>query len=148
MSDYKCKLADCLNTGVSVAGYCSHEHRGIGEARGKLALQREFDAYKRQVREEALAVAAEQNWCDEGLNAALERLGLEPRQNTYDVDVTFTATRAGVVRTTASNEDVAFETVNEMSTADAFVAAFGQAPSNTERWRSYTHAADQVDQVG
>lgn len=40
------------------------------------AVQAEFDAFKQQVRAEALRVQREMSWCDSGLNETLSRLGL------------------------------------------------------------------------
>lgn len=45
------------------------------------AVQAEFDAYKAQVRAEALRVAADQGWCDSGLNRTLRTLGLSEKRD-------------------------------------------------------------------
>lgn len=40
-------------------------------------MRQEHEDFKKQVAEKAVAVAAEENWCDAGLRAALEELGLD-----------------------------------------------------------------------
>lgn len=54
------------------------------------ALQAEFDAFKVQVREEAIRAAQEEGWCDSGLNSALRRLGLREKAEPQPVEVRIT----------------------------------------------------------
>lgn len=61
----------------------------LAEARLKalLAVRAEFEAFKEQVREKAIEVAASNGWCDEGLNEVLKELGLEPKTRSFNVIV-------------------------------------------------------------
>lgn len=144
--DDKCKRATCPNLGSPIYdGYCSETHRAANTAQELAALRTEFDAYKARVRQEAIDASVAEGWCESGLNAALQRLGLEPHHpvRDYSVSVTFTATRRGTVNITAPDEDEAFEMVGEMSVQDAHQAAFGRPVSGA--W-AYTFEADQVDE--
>lgn len=55
--------------------------------RRAIELQTELDTFKRRVRAKAIEVAEEENWCTEGLNAALESLGLDRHYTHVRVDV-------------------------------------------------------------
>lgn len=46
----------------------------------------ELIAYKKQVRDEAIRVAAQQSWCDTGLNETLRNLALPEKRN-YDIPI-------------------------------------------------------------
>lgn len=49
----------------------------------------DLEAFKRQVREEALRVQKDQGWCDDGLNTTLRNLGLPEKKN-YEIRVRVT----------------------------------------------------------
>lgn len=55
-------------------------------------MNAELEEYKERVRKEAIRVAQEQEWCDEGLNGTLERLGL-PLKQSYRVPLTVVTRR-------------------------------------------------------
>ncbi len=65
-----------------------------------LRVYTELNEFKTLVRDVAIRVAAEQGWCDDGLNAVLEELGLEPKtpprkRITYTLEVQVYATGDG-----------------------------------------------------
>ena len=45
--------------------------------RGRDTIEANFQAFKDKVRTEAIEVAERQDWCNQGLNDTLERLGLD-----------------------------------------------------------------------
>lgn len=53
-----------------------------------------LEEYKAQVRETAIRVARDQNWCRDGLNAELKSLGLDPIEKGFTTELTVTF-RAG-----------------------------------------------------
>lgn len=64
----------------------------------------EFETFKSDVREKAIEVAGDNNWCDSGLNAALDELGLEPKSEPiWEGTVTVTFSIRGTV---SNSEDV------------------------------------------
>lgn len=81
-------------------------------------LEREFDAYKAKVRERAIQCAEDENWCAEGLNAALRELGLEPRTFTYEVRLDLRATQTVYVSVEAENDDAAYDLAQDMTSDD------------------------------
>jgi hypothetical protein len=50
------------------------------------AVQAEFDAFRKKVREVALKVQGDQGWCDDGFNEAMQELGL-PEKKTFRIPV-------------------------------------------------------------
>lgn len=70
-------------------------------------VQREFDEFKKRVRDLALETAEEQNWCDEGFNKAMMTLGLEPKPLNYRVTIRVFAYQDVEVELQASNEEEA-----------------------------------------
>ena len=50
---------------------------------------REFEAFRRQVREVAIRVAKEMSWCNDGLNEVLDELGLVNYTPRYAVNMVF-----------------------------------------------------------
>lgn len=61
----------------------ANERRRANDANTRLV------AFQKQVREKAIEVAEAESWCDEGLNEALEELGLERKENPeYEIEVT------------------------------------------------------------
>lgn len=81
-------------------------------ARGRL------DAFRAQVREEAIRVAESQGWCDEGLNRTLENLGLDPVTKEWLVNVEVTATRVFTVTISSTTDDQAWRDVDALSQDD------------------------------
>lgn len=60
----------------------------LEEYKASLALEQQRSSlYRDRVREEAIRVAKENGWCNEGLNMTLENLDLEPVTQTYRVIV-------------------------------------------------------------
>lgn len=80
------------------------------------ALRTEFDTYKEKVREVALEFKAQENWCDEGFNEAMEALGLPRLVSRWRVPVEITATQT--VYVTVEAEDEA-DAVNEAGNLDS-----------------------------
>mgnify|MGYP001550756403 CR=1 FL=1 len=72
-------------------------------------LEMEHEQFRTQVREKAIEVAANEGWCDSGLNEALEELGLEPKTRTFDVEVQVTASQMVTIEVEAADEDEARE---------------------------------------
>lgn len=65
---------------VTIASVTAERDRFEAEASeadaARRQVVREFDAFKQKVREKAIEVAEEENWCHDGLNDALSDLGL------------------------------------------------------------------------
>lgn len=79
-------------------------------------LRADYEQYRVAVREEAIKAQESEGWCDEGLNGALDRLGLEPKLYKFDVLVNVTMQRTVVVE--ADNEDSAGDTIHGWSAAE------------------------------
>lgn len=77
------------------------------------ATHREFQQFRKDVRDKAIEVQEAQGWCDDGLNEVLSDLGLEPKVVEWEVEVTITATQTVTVRVTAADEDDAKEKITE-----------------------------------
>lgn len=87
----------------------------LNQTREELAqLKTEFEAYKKQVRDVAIEVAAEQGWCDDGLNERLQELGLEPMARQWEVTVTLLGRQEVKIRVTAASDDAAAELAREV----------------------------------
>lgn len=56
------------------------------------AALRQLESFKQRVRETAIEVHKEQEWCREGLNERLEQLGLDPYSPTFCVTALVTVT--------------------------------------------------------
>jgi hypothetical protein len=67
------------------------------------ALVREHEAFKIKVRDMAIQTAAEQSWCDDGLEEALDELGLERPDVRVSATVTVTFGVTGTTKTLTSD---------------------------------------------
>lgn len=86
----------------------------------------QLEAYKAKVRALAIRVAAEQGWCDSGLNSALEELGLPPkREFMVPVEFTLTRVRSTHVLVDAQTEAEAYERVRTDPSLVQAYAPFG-----------------------
>jgi hypothetical protein len=74
-------------------------------------------AYKIQVREVAIRVAEEQDWCNEGLNEVLTELGLDGVTRSYRVPVELTATQTVYIDVEAIDIDHAVSQVEDNYTS-------------------------------
>lgn len=79
------------------------------------------DRFRKQVREVAIRVAEEQNWCDQGLNEVLDELGLDRKEIEYNVTVNVTLHASVTIPITAPSvhdaRDLANESADEVETA-------------------------------
>lgn len=92
----------------------------LADTRRELARTRsELDAFKAQVREVAIRVADEQDWCNPGLNAVLDELGLPKKVTRFKVPVTVTASQQVWVEVDADDEDDALDQVERSDVRDA-----------------------------
>lgn len=67
------------------------------------------ERFREQVRDVAIRVADENNWCDNGLNEVLAELNLAPKEREFEVTVTVTAQQERTITITAIDEDDAQE---------------------------------------
>lgn len=81
-------------------------------------LQNAQRRYREQVREVALRVKADENWCDSGFNAAMEELGLDGISRDYNVEVSLDLRYSTTITVTATDEDDAEQQVNDMDDSD------------------------------
>jgi hypothetical protein len=65
--------------------------------------QTTLDSFRDQVREKAIEVAKENNFCNGGLNEVLEELGLQPLPSVFTVEIEFTATQTVTVEISAED---------------------------------------------
>lgn len=68
------------------------------------AAEEALEAFKRQVRQEAVEVRKTQNWCLNGFNEVMSNLGLEPQPTHFTVTVKVIAVQE--VETTAYTDDL------------------------------------------
>lgn len=80
--------------------------------------ERMHDEFRDRVRALAIEKAADLGWCTPGLNAALEELGLPPKDGRYRVRVQVTATRYIDVAVRAPDGSEAWSAVDAMSESE------------------------------
>lgn len=86
----------------------------------RVVTNEELEAYKRQVRAEAIRVAAQQGWCDTGLNETLTTLDLPPkREYTVPVALTVTYIYPTVINDADSYEDAVEKVRTRVAESDA-----------------------------
>jgi hypothetical protein len=68
------------------------------------AVQVEHDEFRDKVRDTAIRLAREHNWCSV-VDGALREMGLAPMRRSYDVEVTITATRTIIIRADEADFD-------------------------------------------
>lgn len=92
----------------------------LADTRRELArTRRELDEFKATVREVAIRVAGEQGWCDLGLNAVLDELGLPQKVTRFKVPITVTASQQVWVEVDADDEDDAIDQVERSDVRNA-----------------------------
>jgi hypothetical protein len=82
------------------------------------ALTTRHEAFREQVRDLAVEKAKELNWCDPGLNAALEQLGLERKESDWYVNATIRVERSVRLRVTAVSGEAAWQSVDGFSESE------------------------------
>lgn len=82
------------------------------------ALHRTHEQFRAQVRELAIETAANEGWCNEGLNRALEELGLPGTRRDFTVDVSINVSRTISITVEAVDEDEARREVEDNDSAE------------------------------
>lgn len=108
-----------LDAVKAARGVLAEEVQMVRNAR--ITAQRDHEEFRVKVRDVAIRVARQQDWCDEGLNDVLEELGLPRKTQAYDVevDVEFTLRKTITVRVDeATDGDSAREQVDSTLVED------------------------------
>lgn len=79
-------------------------------------MRQQHEAFREQVREVAIRVAGEQEWCDPGLNGVLRELGLPEKVVAFKVAIQVTAKQTVWVVVDATSEDEAYDAARELDT--------------------------------
>lgn len=101
--------------------------------------QAKYEELRRTTRAEAIRVAREQRWCDDGLNQTLRNLGLAEKRE-YDVPVTVTISREAVITVTdaESMEDarakVAAGEFNDGTSVEGWVQGYLGSGNHLVSW--------------
>jgi hypothetical protein len=92
------------------------------------AARRDLRGFRIKVRDKAIEVAQSEGWCIEGLNEALEDLGLDPAKRTFDIrGKVRTADRDFSWQIEAATEEEAREKMKELLTDDTDHSAYDDA---------------------
>jgi hypothetical protein len=86
-------------------------------------LQQQLENFREQVRKEAIRVAREQDWCDNGLNETMDNLGLdrvtdEDKLVPCKAEITVIAYRSFTVDLEATDDDDAYDKAGGLTERD------------------------------
>lgn len=110
--------------------------REARQLRGELATaEQQLEAFQVQVRDVAIRVAQDQNWCDQGLNEVLEELGLPRKSSRYRVSVTVTANKVFDIEVQAASGGDAWRMVDDWGSS-TLLEHIGELPGG---WEHVSH---------
>lgn len=120
------RTVDALARPQGTAAEVADLQRRLDEAQATLRrLETTHEQFRQDVRDLAIRTAADQGWCDDGLNRGLRELGLDPKTREYEVEVEVTATQTVWVTVEAASEEHALGDVTEEMVENALLTRSG-----------------------